>query len=288
MPPELAPICSLRGPRRKHGTTVSGWKQQLVSRIGVPDHAPVRRHGRLLRLDAQVHLDRAHNLPDTTPHNGQRPATRLLRCAQAPAIWAAVPAQSARGHHGKYVPTADCRDMHSLLMGERLADPGGRRSFDRAPRRLVDHLRGRADPGGDPLVGKPPHVVPKQGAYLLLGGPLGQVGLDQRAVRARRRQIDPENLACAAIKTRRAIITPLHPRRTRLMCTVVGWAAAEREKAGGAARGVARGWHAPSLPRWKTRCSVKRLAISAQAGTKDMTYAPVLASSLIELGARMR
>ena len=32
--------CCLRGPRRKCGTPVSGWQQQLVSQIGVPDRAP--------------------------------------------------------------------------------------------------------------------------------------------------------------------------------------------------------------------------------------------------------
>ena len=31
---------ALRGPGRKHGTPVSRWQQQLVSRIEVPDHAP--------------------------------------------------------------------------------------------------------------------------------------------------------------------------------------------------------------------------------------------------------
>ena len=30
---------AVRGPGRKYGTVVSGWQQQLVSRIGVPDHA---------------------------------------------------------------------------------------------------------------------------------------------------------------------------------------------------------------------------------------------------------
>ena len=29
----------MRGPGRKYGTSVSGWQQQLVSRIGVLDHA---------------------------------------------------------------------------------------------------------------------------------------------------------------------------------------------------------------------------------------------------------
>ena len=33
---------ALRGPGRKYGTSVSWWSQQLVSRIGVPDHAPQR------------------------------------------------------------------------------------------------------------------------------------------------------------------------------------------------------------------------------------------------------
>ena len=30
--------CTVR--ERKYGTPVSGWQQQLVSRIGVPEHAP--------------------------------------------------------------------------------------------------------------------------------------------------------------------------------------------------------------------------------------------------------
>ena len=33
---------SLRGPGRKHGTPVSRWSQQLVSRIVVAGHAPSR------------------------------------------------------------------------------------------------------------------------------------------------------------------------------------------------------------------------------------------------------
>ena len=32
----------LRGPGRKHGTLLSGWKQQLLSQIGMSDHAPGR------------------------------------------------------------------------------------------------------------------------------------------------------------------------------------------------------------------------------------------------------
>ena len=32
-------IFGARGPGRKYGTPVSGWQQQLVSRIGVPDHS---------------------------------------------------------------------------------------------------------------------------------------------------------------------------------------------------------------------------------------------------------
>ena len=33
-----------RGPGRKYGTPVSGWQQQLVSQIGVPDHAANARN----------------------------------------------------------------------------------------------------------------------------------------------------------------------------------------------------------------------------------------------------
>ena len=33
---------TVRGPGRKHGTPFSGWQQQLVSRIEVPDHGHVR------------------------------------------------------------------------------------------------------------------------------------------------------------------------------------------------------------------------------------------------------
>ena len=32
----------MRGPGRKYGTPVSGWQQQLVSRIGVPDHRAIQ------------------------------------------------------------------------------------------------------------------------------------------------------------------------------------------------------------------------------------------------------
>ena len=35
----------LHDPRRKHGTSISVWQQQLVSQIGVSDHAPVHLLG---------------------------------------------------------------------------------------------------------------------------------------------------------------------------------------------------------------------------------------------------
>ena len=58
----------LRGPGRKYGTTVkfSGWQQQLVSRIGVPDHAPLclcsRRSPRLVGPPARGY-QAFHQLP---------------------------------------------------------------------------------------------------------------------------------------------------------------------------------------------------------------------------------
>ena len=38
--PQPEDVRHLHDPNRKYGTPVSGWLQQLVSRIGVPDHAP--------------------------------------------------------------------------------------------------------------------------------------------------------------------------------------------------------------------------------------------------------
>ena len=40
---QFAPRVGLRGPRRKHGTPVSGWQQHLMSQVGVSDHAPAPR-----------------------------------------------------------------------------------------------------------------------------------------------------------------------------------------------------------------------------------------------------
>ena len=47
----------VRGPGRKYGTPLSGWQQQLVSQIGVPDHARERSAGGL-RHRLSVLIDR--------------------------------------------------------------------------------------------------------------------------------------------------------------------------------------------------------------------------------------
>ena len=67
---------SLRGPGRKHGPPVSGWKQQLVPQIGVPGHAPlaVRFNRRLLHRV----LGPDCREPDRTPCLGFA-AQQLLR-----------------------------------------------------------------------------------------------------------------------------------------------------------------------------------------------------------------
>ena len=56
----------LRGPGRENGAPVSGRQQQLVSRIGVPDHAPQREAGSL-GLDARLIC---HQLLDQLGLNG--------------------------------------------------------------------------------------------------------------------------------------------------------------------------------------------------------------------------
>ena len=52
-----------RGPGRKHGTPVSGWQQQLVSRIGFPDHSGA------VKTD---HAEKGHRLGDGRPWNSRR------------------------------------------------------------------------------------------------------------------------------------------------------------------------------------------------------------------------
>ena len=49
-------IAALRGPGRKCGTPISRWQQQLMSRIGVPDHAPGSRVGGLPPARGELEL----------------------------------------------------------------------------------------------------------------------------------------------------------------------------------------------------------------------------------------
>ena len=93
-------LCStdLRGPNRKHGTPVSGWSRQLVSRIGVPDHAPSR--------DPLARSRRPYVAPRALGRSrgagidwGAMAPRRAPRCAPHRAPW-----HAERGGHG---PNAD-------------------------------------------------------------------------------------------------------------------------------------------------------------------------------------
>ena len=67
-------ILSLRGPGRKYGTPLSGWQKQLVSRIGVSDHAPrghVADRG-VHCLMGQVHPQARRRCPVTVLAGGGR------------------------------------------------------------------------------------------------------------------------------------------------------------------------------------------------------------------------
>ena len=70
------PLC---GPGRKHGTPISGWKQQLVPRIGVPDHSCGRE-------SSDSKAESPHSVLDAHQSNERRaPRSACSRTKKRPA-----------------------------------------------------------------------------------------------------------------------------------------------------------------------------------------------------------